>query len=70
MPAVEMPSRNSAIVSLASRPKRRWTAMEMTVPKGRAMKAKEKITKAKSVPSRRFSKGKNTAGKTRTEAIP
>ena len=29
MPAVELPSRNSASVSLASRPKRRWMAIEM-----------------------------------------
>ncbi|MNT30796.1 hypothetical protein D3C72_1666070 [compost metagenome] len=65
-----MPSRNSAIVSLVSRPKRRWIAIEITVPKGRAMKANEKITKAQSTPSRRCSNGKNTAGNTSTEAMP
>ena len=50
MPAVEVPSRNSATVSLAPRPKRRWIAMNITVPTGRAMKASEKITKEYSVP--------------------
>jgi len=46
MPAVEKPSRNSAIVSLVSRPRRRWMRMNKTVPMGRAMKAKENMVNA------------------------
>ncbi len=70
MPAVELPSKNSAMVSLVARPQRRWIAIDSTVPIGRAMNASEKIAKAQSVPSRRPMSGKNTAGKTSTEAMP
>ena len=44
--------------------------MNAIEPIGLAMKAKEKITKAYNVPSRLRSKGENTAGNTRTEAMP
>ena len=70
MPAVAVPSRNKAAVSLTLRPQWRWMVMNSAVPKGRAMKAKEKMVKAYSKPSRRPAKGKNTDGNTRTEAIP
>jgi hypothetical protein len=70
MPAVEMPRRNRAVVSFASRPKRRWIAMKAMEPIGRAMKANAKMTKAYSVPSRPRSNGKNTLGNTSTEAMP
>ena len=70
MPAVEMPSRKSAIVSLASRPKRCCRRMKTMVPIGRAMNANENTTKASSVPSSPFSNGKNTDGNTSAEAMP
>ena len=40
MPAVAVPSRNSAAVSLMPRPHWRWIHMKRAVPKGRATKAK------------------------------
>ena len=43
MATVAVPSKNSAIVSLTPRPATRSMAVKMTVPKGRAMKASEKI---------------------------
>jgi len=58
------------MVNLVARPQRRCTCIEITVPMGRAMNANEKMTKAYSVPSSRCSKGKNSAGKTSTEAMP
>ena len=70
MPAVEVPSRNSAAVSLMPRPKRRWMRMNTIVPTGRAMKANEKTTNEYSVAFRRDSKGKKTAGNTSTDAMP
>jgi hypothetical protein len=70
MPAVEVPSRNSEAVSLVPRPKRRWSAMKAMVPIGRAMKANEKTTKERRMPSSALAKGKNTDGNTSTEAIP
>ena len=69
MPAVDTPSRKRAKVSLALRPMRRWISMKITVPKGRAMKANEKIRNAYNVPSRRSSNGKKTRGNTSTEAM-
>ena len=70
MPAVDVPSRNSAIVSLVPRPKRRWISMNSTEPNGRAMNATEKIANDQSVPSSGASNGKNSAGNTSTEAMP
>ena len=63
MPAVEVPSTNSASVSLVPRPHRRWISMNTTVPIGRAMNASEKTANESSVPSRRDSNGKNMNGK-------
>ena len=70
MPAVEIPSRNSASVSFVSRPKRRWIDMNATEPMGRAMNAKENRMNAYKVPSNGAAKGKNTEGNTSTEAMP
>ena len=69
MPTVAVPSRNSAAVS-GGAPQRRWMAMDSAVPMGRAMKAKLKMTKDQSVPSSAGSNGKNTRGKTSTQAMP
>ena len=44
--------------------------MDSAVPMGRAMKAKLKMTKDQSVPSSAGSNGKNTRGKTSTQAMP
>src|SRR3954454_19374768 len=65
----EKPSRNKAIVSFTPRPCRRSTAMKMTEPIGRAMKASEKTAKEYRVAVRGSAKGKNTLGNTTTEAI-
>ena len=70
MPAVDVPSRNSAIVSLVPRSKRRCSIMNKTVPSGRAMKANEKITNEYRVPFSGVANGKNTAGNTSTDAMP
>ena len=70
MPTVEVPSTNSASVSLVPRPHRRWISMNTTVPIGRAMNANEKTTNESSVPSRRDSNGKNMKGNTSTDAMP
>ena len=70
MPAVDDPRMNRATVSLVPRPKRRWMLMPKSVPSGRTMNAKENSPKARSVPSSRSTKGKNTHGKTSAEAIP
>ena len=70
MLTVQLPSRNSAIVSLKASPQRRWMAMDKAVPKGRAMKAREKMAKAISVPSSRDRKGNSSDGNTRTQAMP
>ena len=69
MPTVELPSRNSAIVSFTLRLKWRWMAMKTSVPIGRAMKASAEMAKEYRVPSSRSANGKNTAGKTSTEAM-
>ncbi len=70
MPTVEVPSANSASVSLVPRPQRRWISMNTTVPIGRAMNANEKTKNESSVPSRRDSNGKKMKGNTSTEAMP
>ena len=70
MPAVAVPSRNSAAVSLTPRPQRFCTCMKSVVPKGLAMKARAKMAKAYSVPVSGSANGKNTWGNTITEAIP
>ncbi len=70
MPAVDVPSTNSAIVNLAARPQRRWIAIDTIVPIGRAMNASAKIANAYSVPSSFASYGKNTDGNTSTDAMP
>ncbi len=70
MPAVAVPSRNNAAVSLMLRPQRCWIAMNKAVPSGRAMNAKEKIVKESSSPSSCLTNGKNTLGKISTEAMP
>jgi len=70
MPTVAVPSRNNATVSFVARPQRRWIAIDSAVPMGRMMNAKEKMTKAQSVPSSCGSKGKKTFGKTSTQAMP
>ena len=69
MPAVEMPSMNKATVSFVSRPNRCCTIINATVPRGRAMNAKEKMMNEYSVPVSGSSKGKNIFGNTRTDAI-
>ena len=68
MATVEVPSRNSATVSLMPRPKGRWIAMKI-VPSGRATNASENIANEYSVPSSRSANGKKTLGKTTTEAM-
>ena len=69
MPAVAQPSRNSAIVSLAPRPKRMSIWVNSNVPNGRAMNASEKTANDQSTPSSGSAKGNITFGKTSTEAI-
>ena len=44
-------------------------AMKTSEPKGRAMKASEKIAKDHSVPVSASTKGKNSTGNTSTEAM-
>ena len=70
MPTVEVPSTNSASVSLVPRPHRRWISMNTIDPIGRAMNANEKMVNEYSVPSRRDSNGKNMKGNTSTDAMP
>ena len=70
MPAVEAPSRKRATVSLTLRPQRRWMAMLSSEPMGRTTKASAKSAKAYSVPVSGLAKGKKSAGKTSTEAMP
>ena len=70
MPAVAVPSRNRATVSLTPRPQRAWIDMNSTVPIGRATNASEKIANDHSVPCSRSMNGKNTAGNTSADAIP
>src|SRR5690606_12194001 len=70
MPAVAVPSMNSASVNFGPRPQRRCTAMKMAVPNGRQMNANEKITNDHSVPYSGVSKGKKICGKTATQAMP
>ena len=70
MPAVAVPSRNSALVSLTPRPQRDWIFMKSTVPNGRAMNASANTANAASVPSRRSRNGKKIDGKISAEAMP
>ena len=66
---VEVPSRNSAVVSLAPRPNFWSMAMNRAVPSGRARKARAKTAKDSSVPPTGPAKGKISCGNTTTEAM-
>ena len=60
MPTVALPSKKSAIVSLAAMLQRRCISMPMKVPTGRAMNASAKTEKAASIPSSGDKNGKYT----------
>ena len=70
MPAVQVPSRNRATVSLVLRSQRRWIHMKATVPIGRATNARAKIANDHKVPSSLPRNGKKIDGNTSTEAMP
>ena len=69
MATVEVPNRKSATVSLVTRPCRRSSRVNSTVPSGRATKASATSTKDQSVPVSGSRNGKMRAGKTITDAM-
>ncbi len=70
MPAVLVPSRNSAAVSLVPRLQRDWIHRNSTVPSGRAMNASANTANEYRVACSGSAKGKNTFGNTSAEAMP
>ena len=70
MPAVLVPSRNSAAVSLVPRLQRCWIQRKSTVPSGRETNARANTANESSVACSGSANGKNTFGNTSAEAMP